>query len=82
MAIKSASVRTRRKCINCHKRKIRSRGNCQACLRLVHLYIDTGQYTEQELIDKGMLLRAKKPGRPASNEVLRRLEKAGARNGR
>lgn len=63
------------RCRTCKKRAAVSRGNCATCLSNAHNLIRSGERTEQELVDKGILLPAKKPGRPRNNAVRSRLEK-------
>lgn len=53
-----------RKCPWCRLRKLKSRGRCQLCLKDIWDQINAGEFTEQEAVDRGLLLPSGKPGRP------------------
>ena len=61
------------KCVNCRRRVAVSRRCCGTCLRNVHRMIETGELTESDAIDKGLIGPRKKTGRPLGNAVRSRL---------
>jgi hypothetical protein len=60
------------KCLNCPN-KAQARGCCMNCLHTAHRVIRSGERTEQELIDAGMILPTQKKGRPISSPFLKKL---------
>lgn len=78
MAAKSKQGARAKKCRVCKVREIKSRGNCETCLRAVRRMIAAQEITESEAIAKGIILPTKKTGRviggrPLNNAVRRKL---------
>lgn len=72
-----ATKRKRRsfsKCLNCPN-KAQSRGCCIGCLHAAHRVIKSGERTEQQLIDAGMILPSQRRGRPITSKFLTKLAK-------
>jgi hypothetical protein len=61
----------RRKC-SCGTRAAVSRGKCARCLKAIWARIRSGELTEREAVDQGLLAPAQTPGRP----LKRRLAKS------
>lgn len=53
-------------CLSCERRKPVSRGCCKQCNDERGIRVGVGQVTEEQLIDAGLLLPGKAPGRPKS----------------
>ena len=64
----------RAKCLQCPNKAF-SRGLCSTCLSAAHRLINSGQKTEQQLIDAGAMLPSKKSGRPRGSAYAKRLAK-------
>jgi hypothetical protein len=63
------------KCLNCPN-KVWSRGCCINCLHAAHRLIRSGEKSEQELIDLGMILPTQRRGRKiAASPFLKKLAK-------
>lgn len=61
MAIKKAAAES--KCLICKIRKTWSRGICQPCNRDVQELVRIEKVTEDDLMNRGLLLPSKTPGR-------------------
>ncbi|HAN97713.1 MAG TPA: hypothetical protein DCQ98_09915 [Planctomycetaceae bacterium] len=64
-------------CLCCERKRI-ARGLCSACYATALRVIRSGERTEQELIDRGLILPSKKIGRPRTNAFLLKVEGAKA----
>jgi hypothetical protein len=53
-----------------------ARGLCQPCLREAQELIRQGEYTENELIDLGIIMPVGKPGRKRTGLVAKALAKS------
>lgn len=73
MVAKAAEPRA--KCIVCKTNNRYSRGLCRRCGDDARIVIRSGERTEQELIDKGLLLPRKGVGRPISSQFRKKLAK-------
>lgn len=62
------------KCLVCKLNKVQSRGCCGGCGTTLRRLIDLGERTEQELIDKGLMLPRQKTGRPLGSKARQRIE--------
>lgn len=65
--------KTKGTCLCC-KNKVFSRGLCWACYGEARAVIRSGAKSEQQLIDHGVILPSKRPGRPAKSGFRRRLD--------
>lgn len=66
------------KCLNCPN-KAQSRGCCWKCLHAVHRVVTSGERTEQEMIEAGVILPTQRRGRKiAMSPVLKKLAKSKA----
>jgi hypothetical protein len=76
MATKQRRRSGAKKCLNCPS-KAQSRGCCWNCLHAAHATIKSGEKTEQQLIDLGMILPTKRSGRPITSKFKTKLAKVG-----
>ncbi len=64
-----------RKCLHC-KNKAVSRGCCRTCLETARAVIRSGEKSDQELVNAGLLLPMERMGRPISSPFRKKLEGA------
>lgn len=65
--------RRKPKCLVCKTRSAQTRGDCTRCIGLVWDRINSGEFSEQEAIARGLLLQAGKPGRPRKKRRARKV---------
>jgi hypothetical protein len=69
-----ARAKSKGKCLACPN-KAQSRGLCWNCLHAAHRVLKSGERTEQELQDAGLILAPKRTGRPIASPFLKKLAK-------
>lgn len=67
-------------CLLDHDAQEYSRGLCQRCLEAARNAIARGEITEQELVNRGLMLPAKTRGRRSKNPLAALIEKQRAKN--
>lgn len=63
----------RNKCIACNAKPY-SRGLCQACYTAARRVIETGERTEDQLIDAGMILARQRKGQKLGSAFRKRMD--------
>lgn len=75
MAVKKKLAPKRKRCLTCPSLE-QSRGLCWNCLHAAHTSIRSGEKTEEQLIEAGLILPSKRSGRrPATSAWRKKLAK-------